>query len=627
MDRKRQRDETTNEEMSSKSRDQSEVSSARRSISPPSRKRKGSSHVVADISKCNIIDPSFPHDKNQFSSISSPSVDEPSSAFITIRSSPVQLISIKDLPSSYNVDTLSLRDILGEPLIQECWIFNYLFDIEFVMEQFDEDVRDLVKIKIVHGSWKKEDSNRKRIDEAAKRYANVEPITAYMPEAYGTHHSKMIILLRHDGLAQVVILTANMIDRDWRMCQAVWRSPLLPVKTAALTQTTPASETPRIGSGARFKIDLLSYLEKYEKRMKELVIQLQGYDFDSVRAALIASTPIKVNLRTCNMKKDALWGWPALKRILYHIPTKSAEPHTVIQVSSIASVGEKWVSATFLEALSATATPPSSSPKPNPKFSIVFPTGDEIRRSIDGYGAGSSIHMKVQSAAQIKQLTYLKPMLCHWAGDENHQPHQPHEIQAQTQPQSSVISHSASTQAHSLPHQRQAGRRRTAPHIKTYVRFSDPSMRTIDWAMMTSANLSTQAWGAASNNAGEVRVCSYEIGVVVWPGLWDEDNEPGSTEMIPVFKSDVPPPSFPSSFSSSSPSSAEEKSTNNTNTNTNNEKRACSSNPKIKSRIGWRMPYDLPLIPYRSDETPWCASAPCTEPDWMGNVWLGFGAG
>lgn len=27
---------------------------------------------------------------------------------------------------------------------------------------------------------------------------------AYMPEAFGTHHSKMMILLRHDDLAQCV---------------------------------------------------------------------------------------------------------------------------------------------------------------------------------------------------------------------------------------------------------------------------------------------------------------------------------------------------------------------------------------------------------------------------------------
>ena len=68
--------------------------------------------------------------------------------------------------------------------------------------QFDEDVRDIIQIKLVHGSWKKEDSNKIHIDEAVKRHSNIQSITAHMPEAYGTHHSKMIVLFRHDDQAQ-----------------------------------------------------------------------------------------------------------------------------------------------------------------------------------------------------------------------------------------------------------------------------------------------------------------------------------------------------------------------------------------------------------------------------------------
>lgn len=44
------------------------------------------------------------------------------------------------------------------------------------------------------------------MQEACARYANVEPIVAFMPEPFGTHHSKMMILLRHDDLAQYVLL-------------------------------------------------------------------------------------------------------------------------------------------------------------------------------------------------------------------------------------------------------------------------------------------------------------------------------------------------------------------------------------------------------------------------------------
>jgi len=53
-------------------------------------------------------------------------------AIITIPS-PIQLTWIRDLDASKNVDTVGLDDILGDPLIRECWQFNYLFDVDFLM--------------------------------------------------------------------------------------------------------------------------------------------------------------------------------------------------------------------------------------------------------------------------------------------------------------------------------------------------------------------------------------------------------------------------------------------------------------------------------------------------------------
>lgn len=47
--------------------------------------------------------------------------------------SPFQLTRIRDLAPHQNVDTIELKDILGDPLIRECWNFNFLFDLDFVM--------------------------------------------------------------------------------------------------------------------------------------------------------------------------------------------------------------------------------------------------------------------------------------------------------------------------------------------------------------------------------------------------------------------------------------------------------------------------------------------------------------
>ena len=47
--------------------------------------------------------------------------------------SPIQLSTVNGLTDSANIDTVSLGDILGDPLIRECWLFNYLIDVDFIM--------------------------------------------------------------------------------------------------------------------------------------------------------------------------------------------------------------------------------------------------------------------------------------------------------------------------------------------------------------------------------------------------------------------------------------------------------------------------------------------------------------
>lgn len=74
--------------------------------------------------------------------------------------SPFQLTRIRDLADAANKDAVTLRDLLGDPLIAECWEFNYLHDIDFLMKAFDEDVRHAVQVHVVHGFWKKEDPSR-----------------------------------------------------------------------------------------------------------------------------------------------------------------------------------------------------------------------------------------------------------------------------------------------------------------------------------------------------------------------------------------------------------------------------------------------------------------------------------
>lgn len=79
------------------------------------------------------------------------------------QASPWKLTWVRDLPESENHDAVTLKDILGDPLISECWEFNYLHDVSFLMDAFDPDTRGLVSVHVVHGFWRQEDPNRQVI--------------------------------------------------------------------------------------------------------------------------------------------------------------------------------------------------------------------------------------------------------------------------------------------------------------------------------------------------------------------------------------------------------------------------------------------------------------------------------
>ncbi|KPM38883.1 hypothetical protein AK830_g7674 [Neonectria ditissima] len=487
--------------------------------------------------------------------ISPPRKKRASSSLI---SSPWQLTWIRDLPEELNRDAVTLKDLLGDPLISQCWEFNFLHDIHFLMDAFDPDTKHLVDVHVVHGFWKHEDSNRVNLQHAAAEFDNVHLHVAPMPEMFGTHHSKMLILFRHDDTAQVIIHTANMISRDWtNLTNAVWKSPLLP-KISESANVVPSTEHP-IGSGQRFKVDLLSYLRSYDRRRitcKVLADQLTGFDFGSIRASLIASVPGRHEVH--DMTQTG-WGWSALKRTLQCVPSRSPdESEVVVQISSIATLGAKddWLQKTLFGPLARCQNQSLA----RPKFKIVYPTADEIRRSLDGYGSGASIHTKVQSSQQAKQLEYLRPIFHHWANDS---------------PNGKILADNATTQ--------DGGRQRAAPHIKTYIRYN--SRNTIDWALLTSANLSKQAWGDAVTVNGEVRIASWEIGVMVWPELLNKD-----AIMVGTFKTDEP-------------------------------QVVQEAQEDARPVIGVRIPYSTPLQQYGNQETPWVPTMAHSEPDWMGQAW------
>ncbi len=384
-----------------------------------------------------------------------------------------------------------------------------------------------------------------------------------------------MVTIRHDGHAQIIIHTANLISGDWaNMTQAAFITPLLPLLAAEQLKNSSlanGSNTSSYGSGTRFKLDFLNYLRGYDREShiprerriitRPLVQELQKYDFSAIVGALVGHVPG----RHPHLGSDSgtLFGWPAIRAILKTIPvTQSEKSMVVAQISSIATLGvsDAWLQKTLFSTLSTTSATSSSSSN-KPRFAIVFPTPHEVRRSLDGYSSGGSIHYKFgQTAAQAKQYSYLRPLFYKWAGDRPDTPGNRERVKL-------------------------AGRKRAAPHIKTFVRYSnpdEPDKTMIDWALVTSANLSKQAWGEQLDKAGEVKVQSYELGVLVAPGMYGK-----GAVMVPTFKQDAPADARWEDWGK-------------------------------KTTVGLRMPYDLPLVKYEPQEEPWCATMSHAEPDWTG---------
>lgn len=441
------------------------------------------------------------------------------------------------------------------------------------MQHFDADIRDAVSVKIIHGSWRKEDRNKHYIDDACRRWANVDAIQAYLPDAYGTHHTKMIVLFSHDDKAEIIIHTANMQAGDWKHAtQAVWRSP-------PLQQGTPSAnggpQSLRLGSGTRFKHDFLRYLGAYGKKLANLTQEISKYDFSQIRGALIGSVPSKIK-DVCQANARDTWGHPALRHALKEMrcqtqTTNSQRPpaHIVSQCSSVSTLKAGWLENVLFRAMDDDLAS---------SFSIVYPTGPDVRNSLDGYGCGSSIHMKISSPAHQKQVAAIRPHLCRWTKGI-------------------------------LPTTQSSRRDLCAPHIKTYISFkSKPTASTpapaINWALLTSANLSIQAWGTDAKiptkkgtkptfdaTEAEVHIQSYELGVLVWPELWaeaDAESRSGDCVMVPTFGRNLPQGS-----TLGGPSTI----------------------------VGLRMPYDLPLTPYTATDIPWSPNVPHLEPDRYGMTW------
>ncbi|KAM9291580.1 tyrosyl-DNA phosphodiesterase 1 [Morus bassanus] len=382
------------------------------------------------------------------------------------------LTKVRGIEQSYNSGALHIKDILS-PLfgtLVSSAQFNYCIDVGWLVRQYPQEFRKK-PLLIVHGE--KRESKAELLAQA-RPYDNISFCQAKLDIAFGTHHTKMMMLLYEEGL-RVVIHTSNLIAEDWHQkTQGIWLSPLYPRLPQGTTGSAGESET-------NFKSDLISYLMAYNSpTLKEWIDLIQEHDLSETRVYLLGSTPGRYQ----GSDKEK-WGHLRLRKLLKEhassIPAQESWP-VVGQFSSIGSMGadgSKWLCSEFQESLVAAGSSVTSLLKCDVPIHLVYPTVNNVRQSLEGYPAGGSLPYSIQTAQ--KQL-WLHSYFHKWSAEIS-------------------------------------GRSHAMPHIKTYMRPS-PDFQKIAWFLVTSANLSKAAWGALEKNGTQLMIRSYELGVLFLPSAF-----------------------------------------------------------------------------------------------------------
>ncbi|XP_052009714.1 tyrosyl-DNA phosphodiesterase 1 isoform X2 [Xyrauchen texanus] len=383
------------------------------------------------------------------------------------------LNKVTGIQKKYNTGALHIKEILSPMFgtLKESVQFNYCFDIPWMVEQYSPEFRDKPVI-IVHGEKRE---SKARLIEQAKPYPHIRFCQAKLEIAFGTHHTKMMLLWYEEGF-RVIILTSNLIRADWyQKTQGMWMSPLYP----RLPEGSPvtAGESP-----TNFKRDLLVYLETYRApELAEWLDRIKQHDLSETMVYLIGSTPGRYQGPA--MEK---WGHLRLRKLLseHTWPLQNEEQWPVIgQFSSIGSMGldkTKWLAAEFQQTLTTLGKSGKSFARTETKMLLVYPSVEDVRTSLEGFPAGGSLPYSIQTAQ--KQL-WLHSYFHGWHADVS-------------------------------------GRSNAMPHIKTYMRVS-PDYTQLAWFLVTSANLSKAAWGALEKNNTQIMVRSYELGVLYLPSAFN----------------------------------------------------------------------------------------------------------
>lgn len=481
---------------------------------------------------------------------------------ISDKSSRIRLIANPKYCSKFGVDadkdTVSLYDLVGSNNLVKTYQFNMLIDFDYFCQFVSSKDCEFILVN------KSDDEHLHVKDESWQKYKiSTIDVSSKLPK-FGTHHTKMMINFYKGNICRIILHTMNITEADHVIqTQMCWMSPPLEFQKDAskwLDFNQPNISLTE-NTGLAFKRDFIAYLMTYENNdINKLIDQVAKFDFSPIDVVFIASSPGHYQYGNWNQltkpTSKPMFGYGRLWQVVHILKLESLMGKLIGQVSTIAGPCDNWKRNTLIHVLTSCVEKGYPMMKradykyqPNknhvePLF--VWPTVSEVLKSQASALSGIALHLtsKGKWAAYERQFEEIKKYFYKWSATSN-------------------------------PKLSKAGRSNLSPHVKTYT-VTEDNFKTLKWILMTSANISHQAWGKPkSYNIIEYDICSFEAGVFVDPKLLkaDSNTEGKKPILVPTYGTDV----------------------------VENED-SLSGNV---FKIGQRLPYDTPLVKYTSTDIAW----------------------
>ncbi|KAF3661450.1 Tyrosyl-DNA phosphodiesterase-related isoform 2 [Capsicum annuum] len=419
-----------------------------------------------------------------------------------------RLMRVRELPGWANSEAVSISDVIqGNVLV--AILSNYMVDMDWLLSACPT-LKRIPNVLVIHGEGDGAVESMKR-----SKPANWILHKPSLPIAYGTHHSKAMLLVYPTGV-RVIVHTANLIYVDWNnKSQGLWMQDF-PWK----------DQNNNLGKDGGFENDLVNYLSALKWPEFTANIPALGsckinslffkrFDYSSASVRLIASVPgyhSGVSLRK--------WGHMKLRTVLQEctFSEEFQKSPLIYQFSSLGSLDEKWMTE-FASSMSAGVTD-DKRPLGTGEPMIVWPNVEDVRCSLEDipqpisgidfrlYFCFFGIPVRGNGKGDYKagNLTLTNKVKIQGYAAGNAVPSPLKNVEKEFLKKCWARWKASHT-----------GRCRAMPHIKTFLRYNGQSL---GWLLLTSSNLSKAAWGTLQKNNSQLMIRSYEE--VTCSKLWKQ---------------------------------------------------------------------------------------------------------